>query len=194
MARLEIEPCSNRTRNGLGHTRAQGLFDGPKGLPLVCGFDQDHTPRIKTKSIEPVTVGTAVIGKPPQRGNEQHRSTPRHATEEGRDEAEGSGCIADSLRHNFVQGSESKTGLWKTGIESIKAKGEDPPITSEAFQSRQQTPQIIEDLGVILIPFECHGPGRLHEAIIEQNKNNSSEITTKESAANGTHFNLSAIM
>ena len=63
LAGLEVEPHSDCTCYGNRRSRAQGFFDGPQGLPLLPGLDQDHAGRIETQGIEAMAMRAAAVGE-----------------------------------------------------------------------------------------------------------------------------------
>ena len=117
MAGLEIDPSANRARNGHRHTRAQSFLNGPKGLPLITCFDQDHTAWIKAETVKSMAVRAAVISKPTGRGNEQNRPALRHAIEKSHHEAEGRRDVPCRLGHDFMHGLQGKTALRQISVE-----------------------------------------------------------------------------
>ena len=117
MAGLEIDPSANRARNGHRHTRAQSFLNGPKGLPLITCFDQDHTAWIKAKTVKSMAVRVAVISKPTGRGNEQNRPALRHAIEKSHNEAESRRDVPCRLGHDFMHGLQGKTALRQISVE-----------------------------------------------------------------------------
>ena len=60
LAGLEIETFDHASDRGR-RSRAQSLFDGPKGLFLVRRFDQKHAGRIEAEAVETMSVKTAVL-------------------------------------------------------------------------------------------------------------------------------------
>ena len=117
----------DRSRDGRRYGRAQSFLDRPKRLFFIDGLDQDDAGRIKTGTVEAVTVRAAMPGKPARRGDEQHRGALRrpakNPAKDRRDKAEGRRRVAMGCGRDLVQGPAAQTALRQVRIEDRKTEG-----------------------------------------------------------------------
>lgn len=149
LAGSEIE-FFDRPGDGRGHGGTQGFFHHPQRLLLVPGFDQDQARGVEAEAIEAMPMRPATTGEFPRRKNEQKRSG-WHAAEKGGEKTEGRGRVFIDFRRDLVQRSANKPASRQMCIKCGKAKGKGTGGERNAFQSRQQPAQFIQDLGVASI-------------------------------------------
>lgn len=113
--------------------------------------------------METVTIGATVIGKLARR-DEQHRPVALRARELCRDKSKCGGPIAPGGRDDLVQGAICQASLREMRIDFRKAEGEDPRCAGQALHSRQQTAQLLHDLGAASIAIRGWVIGWLHDA------------------------------
>jgi hypothetical protein len=125
LAGLEIE-LVDHPDDGLRCGRTQRLRHGPQGFFAVRGFDQDHAGRIEAKAVEPVSgkpaKKTAIAPPSAARHDEDERTSPRQASHNRNDEAEGGRAGAFRLGHDLMQGAAGQAARRQISIKRGKTE------------------------------------------------------------------------